>query len=104
MNKKLCLFLLFVVFLFANTDSYAAKHPGEKLARGVMNMWTSQQEVADTVHESIYYNGPLGFFTGLVKGTGRFLIRFFSGAYDVITFPIPVPKNYEPLVQPELTF
>lgn len=104
MNKKifLVLSLLFAMCLFTHTDSYAAKNPGEKLARGVMNMWNSHKEVFDSVHESIYYEGPLGFFPGLVKGTGKFLTRFFSGVYDTLTFPIPIPKNYEPLIQPEL--
>jgi len=106
MNKKLVLVLslLFAICLFTNIESHAAKNPGEKLARGVMNMWNSHKEVFDNVHESIYYEGPLGLFTGLIKGARGFLARFFSGAYDTLTFPVPIPRNYEPLIQPELNF
>lgn len=107
MNKKifLLLSLLFAICLFTHTNSYAAKNPGEKLARGVMNMWNSQKEVFDNVHESMYHEGPLlGLLPGLLKGTGAFLTRFFTGVYDTLTFPIPIPKNYEPLIQPELNF
>ena len=39
----------------------------------------------------------LGFCKGFAWGTSRFLV----GAYDTLSFPIPVPKNYEPLMEPE---
>lgn len=91
------------LFVWAGSAD-AAKHPGEKMARGFINVWNGHYEVWDEMHETMHYEGPLGFFPGVLKGVGAMSARMLSGAYDIITFCIPVPKNYEPLVEPELNF
>lgn len=86
------------------TSLFAAKHPGEKVARGFMNSWNSQYEVTDNLHKELYYNGPAGIIPGLFKGACSMAVRCLSGFYDILTFPAPIPKDYDSIAQPELNF
>lgn len=43
-------------------------------------------------------------FGGLLKGVAMFLVREVVGVYEVVTFPIPFPKGYRPIIQPATTF
>ena len=106
MKKQLVVCIIGIIILIAGTysSSYAAKHPGEKLARGTMNIWTGHYEFFDNVHNDLYYEGPLGLFTGFFKGIGAMTCRMVGGVYDVVTFLIPIPFNYDPVVEPELNF
>jgi len=106
MRKKVSVVfaVLSILLVCCTADSQAAKHPGEKLARGYMNAWNAQYEVTDNMHESIYYNGPLGFFTGFAKGTGAFAARSLGAVYDILFFWFPWPKDNKPVVNPELNF
>jgi putative exosortase-associated protein (TIGR04073 family) len=84
--------------------AFAAKHPGEKMARGFINVWNGQYEMTDQLHESAYYDGPAGAVTGFFVGAARMATRMVGGAYDIITFIVPFPANYKPVVEPELNF
>ena len=106
MSKKSMFVIVMATMLIVSVAPccHAAKNPVEKLARGVMNVWNGQYEVYDKTHESLYYNGPLGFFPGVVEGVGGMVTRMFGGIYDILTFCIPVPQDYAPVVEPELNF
>ncbi|MCD6460150.1 exosortase system-associated protein, TIGR04073 family [bacterium] len=93
-----------IIFLGAFSKSYAAKNAGEKLVRGTFNVWTGQYDFFDNVHNDLYYKGPLGLFTGVAKGIGAMTVRMVGGVYDILTFWIPIPENYDPVVKPELNF
>lgn len=43
----------------------------------------------------------MGLTIGLAKGLGMSVIRTGAGIYDAVTFPFPVPQDYEPLLEPE---
>ncbi len=97
--------LIVCLMIFACiTPVFAAKHPGEKMARGFINVWNGQYELTDQWHESMYYDGPIGVLTGFIAGAGRMATRMAGGAYDIITFLIPFPRKYGPVVEPELNF
>ena len=42
-----------------------------------------------------------GLIVGTFKGVGYSVARIGTGLYDTITFPIPLPDDYRPLIQPE---
>jgi len=43
-------------------------------------------------------------FGGLLKGSAIWIAREFVGAYEVLTFPFPIPKDYKPIIEPATTF
>lgn len=73
-----------------------------KLLRGVGNVFLGVVEIPKTIWEETQALDPLtGTLTGVVKGTGRTIARMGVGVYEVVTFPVPVPKRYEPIIEPE---
>jgi hypothetical protein len=40
----------------------------------------------------------------LIYGTAGMLERIVTGAYDVVTFPVPVPAEYQPVMTPDTPF
>jgi putative exosortase-associated protein (TIGR04073 family) len=73
-----------------------------KLGRGLSNMTTGFVEIPKNVSREWRKSDPVtGVIVGGVKGVGWAATRFAVGAFDTVTFPVPVPGNYEPLMQPE---
>jgi len=76
-----------------------------KLGRGVANTLTFPFEVPKSIHEVLYDNGPAAGVTyGLLDGVFKGVIRALTGVYEIITFPIPFPKDYKNIVEPEFLF
>jgi len=102
MKKVLKLFItLILIILISNTTAHADAF--RKLGRGLMNSLTGWTEVFFTVNKA-FRDGdndvPRGLSalpTGIVKAG----IRTLVGVYEIATFPLPIPKNYEPIVLPE---
>lgn len=73
-----------------------------KLLRGVQNIAFGFIEVPLAIGEETQLLDPFtGTFTGLVKGTGRWAGRVVVGAYETVTFPIPLPRGYKKIIEPE---
>lgn len=73
-----------------------------KLGRGFANLFTGVVEIPKNVSREWRRSDPAtGIIVGGVKGIGYFGTRLAVGAFDIVTFPVPVPANYEPLMQPE---
>ncbi|MBU0684169.1 MAG: exosortase system-associated protein, TIGR04073 family [Candidatus Omnitrophota bacterium] len=88
--------ILTCVYLFFFTPGVAnASGPLEKLGRGIVNVLISPLEIPKGM-------GDLGMFTGMtwgvLKGTFNVVKRSVVGIYEVISFPVPVPKDYEPIL------
>jgi hypothetical protein len=45
-----------------------------------------------------------GVFTGTGKGIYKGAMRLGVGVYEVVTFPLDVPANYQPIIYPETVF
>ena len=72
-----------------------------KLSAGVTNVLTCWAEVPQTVIEVSRDRNPvLGVLWGPVKGAVLGAGRFFAGWYDMLTFLIPVPKDFQPILEP----
>ncbi|MFC1576435.1 exosortase system-associated protein, TIGR04073 family [Candidatus Omnitrophota bacterium] len=91
-----------VSFADSQTDQLAM----EKLGRGAANLATSPYEVIYRINEVTDEKGSgYGLTWGLGYGIVRTLTRAVVGAYELITFPIPMPQDYKPIItDPEYFF
>lgn len=82
-----------------NTDISKMFH---KLGRGVSNVLLGWVEIPKTVAKEWRNTEPFtGTIVGSIKGFGYAVMRTFAGFYEIISFPFPVPRNYEPIMYPE---
>lgn len=44
------------------------------------------------------------WFTGMAKGFYHTLERSLVGIYEILTFPIPIPEDYLPVLEPEFSW
>lgn len=78
----------------------------KKLGRGVCNMATFPLELPSQISKTNITDGPMAAFTwGLLKGLGMTGFRALVGVYETVTFPMPMPEGYKPiLTDPEFFF
>ena|SRR3989338_4223228 len=70
-----------------------------KLGRGVSNVLTGWLEIPYGVKTSFERTNPVGTtVTGLIKGTAIGVGRTVVGAVEVVTFWLPVPADYAPIM------
>ncbi len=80
---------------------FAGDNPGTKLGRGISNILTAPlQYVIQTSRLNEDHDAVTALLGGLVNGTGFMLWRMGVGVYEVVTFPVPVPSNYGPVLDP----
>lgn len=73
-----------------------------KLGRGIVNVLTCWVEIPRQISQDWQETDPVtGLVTGTVKGVGWGFARLASGVYETVTFPLPVPPDYQPLLLPE---
>lgn len=73
-----------------------------KLGRGIVNVLTGWVEIPKTIAKEWRRTDPFtGTVIGFFKGLGWGVARTLAGFYEVLSFPFPVPRNYEPVMQPE---
>lgn len=79
----------------------------DKFKRGLINIFTSPLEIPKQIKN--YWNkgkekdqrNIVWVTAGTVKGIANMVGRLGSGAWDVTTFNVNFPKNYDPLMKPE---
>jgi len=75
---------------------------GTKLLRGATNFSTGWVEFPKQIYLVGTNEGWLtGAIRGPIDGLGWFVARTVGGAYEVLTFPFPIPFHYQPLFTPE---
>ncbi|MFP4382274.1 MAG: exosortase system-associated protein, TIGR04073 family [Candidatus Sumerlaeia bacterium] len=73
-----------------------------KLGRGLVNVFTGWLEIPSQIGKTIRKTDPVtGTVIGLLKGSAWTVARMCTGVYEVVTFPFPLPENYEPIIEPE---
>ena len=95
--RRLCVaafaFFLIVGHPFSVAQAAQQLKPGgaaNKLGRGFVNVVTGWVEI--------------GLTWGLIRGLGYGFVRTAAGFYDVLTFPVPQPPDFKPVIQPEYIF
>lgn len=77
-----------------------------KAGRGSSNLllgWTEMAYQPFLMAEE-GHRWPVALGGGLIKGFCYGLNRMAVGLYELITFPFPIPKDYRPIIEPELPF
>lgn len=107
--KKISLLAFLILFIYGLvTIDYAliyAGDPIEKLGRGITNTATGwiefPKEIGKQAEKSL---GLAGVVVGPLKGLAKAIGRTVVGIYDALTFLIPLPRRYEPVIEPEYVF
>ncbi len=82
-----------------NTQADQMMH---KLGRGIVNLFTGVVEVPKNIAHEWRKSDPFsGLVVGFIKGVGWGICRSAAGAYEIVTFPLPVPEGYIPIMEPE---
>ncbi len=101
-GKLLCGLLVGVAVLWTSALSCSADDAARKLGRGLCNTLFGIAEVPIQINKTLNEEGSGAAATyGVVKGVGHFFMREGVGIYEVLTFPIPYPEYYEPILEPE---
>jgi len=87
----------------AGTDDAPAHHNAlRKLGRGCANVLFGFIEIPNQYTKAVSeHGGSAGITYGVPKGFARWIAREFVGVYEIITFPIPAPQGYRPVMEPE---
>jgi len=98
--RSLKSFALMTAFFMAVPAAYA-DDAIVKFGRGVVNIITSPLEypIQYMVLEE-EHNVPVALTATVLYGTLFTVARILGGAYEIVTFPIPLPREYAPLMQP----
>ncbi len=77
----------------------------DKLGRGLENTLFGVLEIPkQTVKRAVETNCSSCYFSGFFKGIGYFIVRELAGIYEILTFPIPIPMEYSPIIDPILAY
>ncbi len=94
-------FLLLVGLVCMTHGLFANDDPGIKLGRGLTNIVASPGEYYVQTSKISSDRDPMTrLFAGFLKGTCAMVERIGVGLYDVLTFPVPLPAGYQPVIQP----
>jgi len=99
--KKLIGIIMLVVFIAGILPGTAlAGTPVKKLGRGLANVVTSPIEFFSGISHANNENGFMAALTwGVIRGLAKTVQRAVVGVYEVATFPIPIPRDYEPIME-----
>jgi putative exosortase-associated protein (TIGR04073 family) len=104
-SKRITGLIIVSAFLFNLVFSHAcfAQDPTKKLGRGVANLALGWVSLFTTIEDTGKSDGIFAAMSyGVFKGVAKFLQRTAVGLYEIVTFPIPIPKDYKPiLTKPE---
>ncbi|MSR77801.1 MAG: exosortase system-associated protein, TIGR04073 family [Candidatus Omnitrophica bacterium] len=76
--------------------------PMRKLERGATNIALSPIELVNAfVRQRPEEHVPPNWAVGIFYGSIFMVERIGVGVYEVVTFPMALPKNYKPILQPE---
>jgi putative exosortase-associated protein (TIGR04073 family) len=105
-----------VVLLSAALPAYAQytvekkDFPGKrqltKLARGLANIFSGWAEIPKEIYTQSKESETLGgiVFAGPVIGAGKALARTATGFFETVTFFLPIPEDYAPIIEPDYVF
>lgn len=94
------LILIAVMVIMSGAAAAYAGDAMEKLGRGTANVATCAFELPQSMGETCEEKGPFAGFTwGVFDGIVNVVKRAAVGAYEIATFALPIPRNYEPIVK-----
>ena len=102
MKKYLFTCFVSTLFIFQLSLNAHGDGPFKKLGRGFINVLTGWTDGFKTLGEAWDKNHSVPETLGAVpEGMVKAGIRTAIGAYETLTFSVPIPENYEPITEPE---
>jgi putative exosortase-associated protein (TIGR04073 family) len=97
--RRLAMAAIIFILLVGFASPGYCDDPLKKLGRGISNaclcvfeLWEQPSDVGET-------DGPAAAWTyGILKGVGMMGVRAVVGIYEILTFPIPFPAEYKPIL------
>ncbi len=81
------------------TMEYDGAGAFEKLGRGLSNLFGGWLEVPATIHQRYTLQNTGGsFLAGAAEGLFRGVVRTGVGAYETLTFWLPFPRHFAPIL------
>jgi putative exosortase-associated protein (TIGR04073 family) len=77
---------------------------GDKFGRGFANMTMGVVELPANVCDQVKQRGWSGYPIGFFKGIAMIPVRTLAGVYETLTFYVPFPDGYKPVMQPPTPF
>ena len=106
--KKLIILFSIVLYSVSITGYAQAEEGGVwppfvKIGRGISNVMSAPLELPKNIGDANKSDGIFAGLTwGILQGVADTIGRIVVGAYEVITFPFPIPEDYKPiLTEPE---
>ena len=108
--KRSLILLVLLLALFSVASSLKAEEaeiqgegtPMRKLQRGFLNVALSPVEISNELSKEVRKDTlPPSWIAGLGRGSCYAVGRALTGIYEMVTFPLPYPANYKPVLQPE---
>ena len=104
--KKKASFLVLLMAAFSFSGRAADIQPEgtmlRKLQRGFVNIALSPTEITTQLaKEKKHETFPPSWMLAFARGGFYTVGRVVTGAYEIVTFPLPLPAGYAPLLQPE---
>jgi putative exosortase-associated protein (TIGR04073 family) len=101
-SKRTAAFSLAFLLTLATAGAAQAQSPPHKFGRGCVNLAFGILELPGRMIAEHRARGPLWAMSlGFAKGVGGFVTRELVGVYEIVTFPAPVPRGYQPILHPE---
>ena len=89
----------------ASAESMDAGKAFTKLTGGAVNIFTGWVEIPKRIQETSEVQGAASGWTwGLLRGLGYGFVRTAAGFYELLTFPVPAPADYAPVMEPPYIF
>ena len=98
----LALFAFSLPLMAAEAEIQGEGTPQRKLQRGFLNIALSPIEISNELSKEVRNDTfPPSWVAGLGRGSAYAVGRALVGVYEIVTFPIPYPAHYKPVLQPE---
>ncbi|MBM3887871.1 MAG: exosortase system-associated protein, TIGR04073 family [Verrucomicrobia bacterium] len=79
-----------------------AQDAASKLGRGFAGCVLGWLEISGNIYDEGTRNGWLmGATVGFAKGIGMTVVRTLVSVWDLVTFPIPAPDEYNSILKPD---
>jgi len=96
---------LFILIGPAYAEGDLVGKMGNKLKRGVVNLVTGWVEIFNQPRQVAETEGwGAGLTKGVALGVGWTVARTVVGAWDTVTFLLPIPSDYASVLDPEYVF
>ena len=102
MKKYLFTCLISILFICSLSLTAHGDGPFTKLGRGFVNVLTGWTDGFKTLGDTWDKNQSVPETLAAVpKGAAKAGIRTVIGVYETLTFAVPIPRNFEPVLEPE---